>query len=261
MALLKFSKNAKKLKQLDLSYNSNATKILFQIPQYCESLEVLKLRGIEDCKLQKFSDGCCGRLRHIWLDGARLRSSSLWSFVHGMAQLRTLSLDKASEVDNQFLIHIADNCPNLTYLDLSNTKVSDLSKLVMECRQLETVMLKKLNITDDDVIGLSQSCPNLRVLHLFDNCKIGDPAIAALAQNSAALQSLSINYCRKISNTGLAMLVSCGALEELSVNSTRANDEGLWPLIEGCPNLRLIRCRGTRVSYKILELEHIVIET
>ncbi len=52
---------------------------------------------------------------------------------------------------------------------------------------------------------------------------------------------------------GVAQLVNSVHLEELSVSCTGVGDAGLLPVIESCPNLKLIRCRGCPISFRVLD--------
>lgn len=72
-------------------------------------------------------------------------------------------------------------CPNLLWLTLSGCG----------------------HITDQDVLGLLQSCRRLRRLHLENCSRITDSSLEGVAWHGHSLQTVTVDFCRNITRAGL----------------------------------------------------------
>src|SRR5262249_4325156 len=101
-----------------------------------------------------------------------------------------------SQVSDESILFIAQNCPQLKKLWLSEcTRVSDasLSLIAKTCPLLEVLDLANCEkITDASVSLITQNCQHLKMLDL-EGCTISDASISFIAQNCSKLQLLVLD--------------------------------------------------------------------
>ena len=129
-----------------------------------------------------------------------ISSSVLSEFFQGRHSLTQITLRRCSQVDDDVVRAIADNCPNLQYLNITGVKnvigrvVSDESivYLATKCRDLKYIYLKRQGISDVAVNKLSECCPRLQEINLVDCNGVTDQGIETLLSNCQLLTRISL---------------------------------------------------------------------
>eukprot|EP00899_Mesostigma_viride_P005370 jgi/Mesvir1/14834/Mv05460-RA.1 len=123
---------------------------------------------------------------------------------------------------------IADNCPDLRYLDVSGLCVQkQVVALAPKCPELRTVLMESTFATDDDVAALATHC---RHLHTLDVSYTGvqDGAIQELARMCPMLESLAVTACHNVSDNSLMAIVEhCAYFHELSWAGSAITEKGI----------------------------------
>lgn len=133
--------------------------------------------------------------------------------------LQEISFPGFKITDNN-LFGLSQKCPELIKIDLSYCQeVTNIGirHLARGCSLLKSIDISGLNITDVGISSLSEFCPFLEDVLLFDCKKITDKSLASLALNCKNLSKLSICECSAITDTGLVNL-ACSELKSLKMN-------------------------------------------
>ena len=129
-----------------------------------------------------------------------ISSSVLSEFFQGRHSLTEITLRRCSQVDDDVVRAIADNCPNLQCLNITRVKndvergVSDESivYLATKCPELKHIFLKRQGISDVAVNKLSECCPRLQEIDLVDCNEVTDQGIETLLSNCQLLTRISL---------------------------------------------------------------------
>ncbi len=141
------------------------------------------------------------------------------------------------DVTDEILTMVADNCPNLTELDLrSCNKITDtaigylaskasrlISLNLFYCTKLTDTAIESLaaarldldtldltfchNITDKGIELIAKNLPNMAYLTL-GSCNITDIGVKLIATNLHKMGCLNLNKCNKITNAGIGSIVA-----------------------------------------------------
>ncbi|KAK6204317.1 antagonist of mitotic exit network protein 1 [Scheffersomyces amazonensis] len=173
-------------------------------------------------------------------------------FQRGGKNLRKLILTGSKVVDDDFLIMISENCPNLEVLDIRACEsVSDIGiySIGNKCRNLHTVNFGRKQkghlITDTSLSKLISNNRNLSTVGLA-GCNITDKVVWELALRcSHSLQRLSLNNCPLISNQSIPII-----LASVNTNSTTNHIEQVY-----FKNLSVLELRN---NYQITSWQSII---
>ena len=180
---------------------------------------------------------------YIWsfvpvLDMGRLRRvNKAWSskLTSLMGRRKFGRRDVPENLDNQTFPAWIRQYPNIEYLDLSATRVSDVSALHSRCSSLRTLCLRSTSVADISALG---SCRALEILDI-SNTQVSD--ISALG-SCPALKALYLG-CTKVRD--ISVLQGCTELQRIDLSWTDVGD--ISPLMS-CPALyENIELRGTAV--------------
>lgn len=166
-----------------------------------------------------------------------LPSEVLAKIVHLLIKRR-----KITEETICFLLN-----PFITFLDLTNSQVSNLSIIGEKCPNLSILCLRGcLGISDSSLIQMSKSCTNLMGLSLMYNKKITDKGIEKLVENCKKLKQLDLSWCSRLTNSCLELISQhCVHLEELSVACCKLiSGSGIECVVQHCKNIKLLELRS-----------------
>ena len=118
---------------------------------------------------------------------------------------------------------------------LKNTNILLISVYTIDLAHCE-------EITNDGLINLTKSCPNLQNIDLTYCELITDNGLINLAQSCHNLQSINLTQCNLITDDGLINLAqSCPNLQTINLfGCNLITDDGLINLAQSCPNLQSI---------------------
>lgn len=139
----------------------------------------------------------------------RITDSSLLAVCTGLSNLQSLSVQSCRAISD-YGISCLYKLEKLRYLNISKCDLilgdgiikGICNKINPRLRELHMGHLG--NITDNVVICLSESLPNLTILDLgfcFD--AVTDKAVQSILKNNSNLQTLILNQCHKLTDSGL----------------------------------------------------------
>ena len=124
-----------------------------------------------------------------------------------LSQLTNNSLDLGpywENVTDDIVIAIAQNCPELTNIDLDRCS----------------------NVTDDAVIAIAQNCVGLADIHLVWCWNITNDAVIAIAENCAGLTKINLDGCYYITDAAIIALANCDYLQYCTHKGTKVTATG-----------------------------------
>lgn len=174
--------------------------------------------------------------------------------THFTTGLERLQLGPNNKITETVFSFISDYCPRLSQLSYIHAQDGCMSLDFMRrfsMRNLNQLTLKDCAlISTDRIISLARDCRNLVELSLI-NCTWSTSALRLdQAYTPAALKKLTLRACRcLVLPSILAILSSCGELEELNMQQCRLLSSNappaLMPAVEG--SVEGSRTKGLRV--------------
>mmetsp|Transcript_2379 Transcript_2379/g.6128 ORF Transcript_2379/g.6128 Transcript_2379/m.6128 type:complete len:534 (-) Transcript_2379:139-1740(-) len=229
-----------------------------------KAMPQLRELGLRDaCRLQDAVTAlpeACPLLERLDLSGCRgLSPEAMASSLPLLKNLRDLSLDAVTEVDDTFLQLIAGSlplerlsvnfCPEVTDKGLcAVARMRGQHLLELRCSDVP-------KLTDTTLLELAQSCPELHTLYVQRCAKLTDAGVAAVAQNGK-LRSLCVAHVPDVGPLACAALTrSCtDSLESLDISWCRAvSDNMLGALADACFRLASVTAWGcSQISDRFL---------
>ncbi|MES2608009.1 MAG: hypothetical protein V4544_04710 [Pseudomonadota bacterium] len=180
-----------------------------------------------------------------------LTENAIISFIENCPTLREISIDGAYVITYRMFIALSKN-PELQILDVSccvGLTNEGLMAIAENCKRLQEFHLFWCEtFTEDAVISVIKSCPELRRISLSSHSIATDKTFIAISENPK-LQILKATKCDQITNEGLmAIKKNCKELKEVKLSEYNNRFTGdaiiskntLISFIEACPKLELI---------------------
>jgi hypothetical protein len=209
----------------------------------------------------------CPNLTSLALNGCkRLTDQSLLALLQQCPSIMSLSLAHLPFISDRILTSMAEKLQKLAILSLNGCiEVKDDSIIALSrfCRNLHSLSLFSLAITDMSVQNVAENCPGLISLSIsgctqvtdtgartisrlrklqslyLNGANISDVAIVDIAQNCPLIRALSLNDCRKMTDrSAVALSLSCPGLQSLSMNACNVTAVGVKSLADRCADLR-----------------------
>ena len=76
-----------------------------------------------------------------------------------------------------------------------------------------------MRISDEGLIHIGKSCPELRDIDLYRSGAISDEGVTQIAQGCPMLESINLSYCTEITDVSLMSLSKCAKLNTLEVRA------------------------------------------
>ncbi|XP_067648958.1 F-box/LRR-repeat protein 4-like [Haliotis asinina] len=198
--------------------------------------------------IQRLNLSWCGK-------NGPISTTALTRFLGVCGQtLSCLGLSCCQFVTGDYLSLIAENCPQLTDLDLSCCRKIDGPGMMELTRitKLQKLNLYRTFVELTPLLNIIYSCPDLQHLNIGSCSRISshDDVAAALGKFSKKLRSLDLWRSRKISYIGLqAIANNCFELEELDIGwctDLHSSTGCLVSLVEKCKKLRKLFLTANR---------------
>ena len=165
-------------------------------------------------------------------------------------QLRSLTVARASDA---VLNALAENCQDLTRLDISTGTVSDagLIAIAKSCAGLRYLNVRMTrSITDSSFLVVTEYCHNIETLDVSGtDGRITDASMAAIARANTNLKALTISGTGDAITdaTMTAVGMHCPLLEELSLyEMTTITDNSMVVVGQNCKKLKSLMLHGTQ---------------
>lgn len=205
--------------------NSNQLKYLSFTDTFIDSAAVCYLSEIRDLSLQTLHLRACQQLSNegivklssyqkslAELDVAlcpRVTDASLLAICSGLPNLKSLSVQRCRAVTD---LGISDlwKLDKLANLNISECELIQGQGILKGLCQKPNLKFKELrlshlgNISDDIVIRIAESLPNLTVLDLgFCYNAVTDRSVQSILSNIRYLRTLNLMMCEKVTDSGL----------------------------------------------------------
>ncbi|XP_050365694.1 uncharacterized protein LOC126784258 [Argentina anserina] len=244
---------------------SEEDDLLF-VAQTCPKLEAINLTtkpggyGVlpENGLSGLSTGGGLPRLSKVILRGRVNVSIEEWLHKLAPDHLTYLDLHYCGWVDDDAIEPIGLHCTCLSYLNLGYSDISDnclkllahgkcsetLESLVLAgCADISDNGLRLLaNISDDGLrlLANGRGLKTLKTLGLSGCSKISDDGLRWLAHGSFSktLKTLELADCTEITESGLSHLQNMTCLEELDLNSTEVDDDGVIAAVSGNQSIK-----------------------
>jgi F-box and leucine-rich repeat protein GRR1 len=251
----------------------------------CASLVVLELDGCEnvsDSAITALAQGCPD-LRVLTLRSLKLTTTCLVQVLQSqqLSQLQRLNMARLNaQVTDHVIGALAANCraarrssslllntgpqstssssgpgaaASLTQLNLSwcsrfsSTAFKNLAAAMGTA--LRSIDLTECKLTDDTIIALAESCPQLEVA-ILDACpKITDTSVIKLAGScGASLRTLSLSGCYRVTDPGIGKLSRCAPqLRYLDLSwCYKLTNSSIVQLFRDAPRMQTLLLNGCR---------------
>lgn len=152
---------------------------------------------------------------------------SLAMFDSGL-KMRKFVVTGSKVLDDLFLINVSRKCPNLEVFDIRACELvtdAGVYSVGKHCRNLRSINLGRKKrghlITDCSVSHLVRNNPNLNTIGLA-GCDVTDKVIWDIAIHcNLAVERLSLNNCRQLTNQSIPIILHSNYLPNLSVLELR----------------------------------------
>lgn len=190
----------------------------------------------------------CDKLTELDLSGCRaLTSAGMLRFAGYTKTLTKLWLKNVS-IDDEGLLLLLENNPNITVLAVSNNILTaeSLVEIGARCPNMTTLTMINIMLPEDDFINVILKCKKLVNVCIDSNTLLTDNAFAAIVVCCRDIKTISAS-CNRLSDLSLyAFAQHCHNLTQLDVNHCyEVTDKGLSVLLEWCRNLvdlRITNC-------------------
>ncbi|XP_077980989.1 uncharacterized protein LOC144436158 [Glandiceps talaboti] len=240
-----------------LNCSELSDKSFSYIAKHCPNLISLNVAytSINDKALTSLITKCT-KLEHINILGCRKLSPSILHRFSGLVKLH-LRVDAfytnigSMKNCNVNLKQVAERCPHLEFFDARNSAfLSDntVVEFATKCPKLRCMKLGLcVSLSDKCIKEMSTKLTNLKWVSLA-NCRIGDDAITALAENSPHLTHLIIAATNQKKTTDASLIsiaMYCTELQYLDIqtaehlqSSQYISDVGVSAVASNCLKLR-----------------------
>lgn len=243
---LNLLQNFPNLIALDLSGCSNIPEGSFgHIVRNCPNFIALNLSNtnVIDTDLEDLK----GILLHLLnLSGCQGITSSVFNYL--TSTLRNLNLNHCSQITEETLVGIAQNCPDLNELRICGCTGVQTFEALEQFSKLRTLRVSQSNIKDENICHLSLSltslglaeCPNLtdqgieflkplKVSRLLlDHCNIKG---STFDQLPSTLQEVFLRGCSELTGEAIKHLArTCPHLTEIDLNGVNISNDNIHSL-------------------------------
>eukprot|EP01006_Ploeotia_vitrea_P051155 TRINITY_DN67530_c5_g4_i1.p1 TRINITY_DN67530_c5_g4~~TRINITY_DN67530_c5_g4_i1.p1 ORF type:complete len:1017 (+),score=128.86 TRINITY_DN67530_c5_g4_i1:67-3117(+) len=220
------------LKLLNLAKCTTITnRALIHIAQNCHLLAYLNIGGCSQITGEAVSSVldncthlealCCHSLSGIDVDGGG--RFHLLSRVRG---LRVLDFSYCTNLSDQALVCVAQNCAALELLDISScSQVGDMGVTAVgsRCSNLNCLIMKlcsQSSLTAKGLVAIGRAPRNLKRLDLSGVTQLEDATLKTILVHLPCMKFLSLSGCKQLSDESIKMLnVNCKQLQRLDISS------------------------------------------
>jgi len=169
------------------SFGSASLSTLGKMCPNLRQVDLSGLYGITDDGVVSLLESCPGGLVKLDLSGCiNLSDESILALtrLHGET-IKVLNLDRCSRITDASLLAIANSCPLLNDLDISNCPITDSGIAALSCSE-------ELN---------------LQILSISGCSRISNRSLPFLIQLGKNLLGLNLKHCNSLSNKSVNMLM------------------------------------------------------
>ncbi|RIB15576.1 hypothetical protein C2G38_2192079 [Gigaspora rosea] len=159
------------------------------------------------------------------------------------------------------IIELASRCPKLQYLEISwsgNITDKSIYEITRSCYCLRHLGINggKNCISNKSIHEITRFIPNIQSLNLNYCKKLTDTTIHALVSSYPDLRKLDLSDCNKVTDIGIRQIAQCRNLEHLALKSLEfLSDETICIIARSCPNIshfNLEFCHVTNIAVEAI---------
>ncbi|CAG8468119.1 14839_t:CDS:2 [Funneliformis caledonium] len=188
----------------ELSFN-----FLYSIGRKCKTVESLEIRtkisNTNALMIIKF-------FSHLTsLSIKTIEPEALKTLLHGFPNLKSFSFTFPQSISKEMTTEIAKEFPPLEHLsaildlDTSSTFINTFATTQTKLKKLE--LFKCSNLTDSDLILLSEFCNQLESINLSFCQNLTDETISSLTQKNRQLKKIQLTNMPNLTNNGILFIV------------------------------------------------------
>lgn len=136
---------------------------------------------------------------------------------------------------------LMENCPHLTSLETTNSRMADegLQVLAELGTGLKTLILTSSGeFTDEGMVAMLKTCTQLQILDLYGVFSLSLPTFRAIGQYCPLLEELELSCQEGLTGAGLCAIArGCPRLRLVGIGGTAITNRGLADLLRTCPRL------------------------
>lgn len=251
------------LQSLDIMCSNLVNATIEQITAHCTNLVSVKLGNWSLMNLNSIAAVArnCHKLHRLELKKVLPSNDSDQLFLDltmSCPLLEDISLDLTA-VSDQALTHFATHCKHLKRVALENSRsvgAIGLTSIAQHCPDLMKLSLSDCTIPDAAIIVVAEWCRKLQILYLYGVRNLTDTGLAALAKSNPGITSVTLF---DLSCTGVsieAFCVYCPLIETLKIDGNKKIRDHLLPMMAA--HLRHLRilylCDGGITNEDIMQL-------
>ena len=202
--------------------------------------------------------------------------------VATMLALKKINLVGCSQITDDTLDILSQNCTELEDLILSNTSITvaglmklanfsshlqsinlnncdkiksaeGLLQLAERSPTLQHLYLRGISIEDEDLLKVAMFCPNLQSIELTSS-KLTPSGIALMTAILTSLKTLIFESYIALDEVMEIITQNCTKLEQISISSyPRITDKGGEAISRNCPHLQILRLRDAKITDRTLQ--------
>ncbi|XP_014248338.1 F-box/LRR-repeat protein 16 [Cimex lectularius] len=203
--------------------DEDAIDLVHTYPLSGKHLHSLSLRcsSVTDRGLETLIDHLQG-LYELELAGCNeITEAGLWSCL--TPRIVSLTLSDCINVADEAIGAVAQLLPSLYEFSLQAYHVTDAALGFFSPKQSTSLNILRLHscweITNNGIINIVHSLPNLTVLSLSGCSKVTDEGVELIAENLQKLRSLDLSWCSRITDSALEYIAcDLNMLEELTLD-------------------------------------------
>eukprot|EP00899_Mesostigma_viride_P005619 jgi/Mesvir1/15058/Mv14708-RA.1 len=249
-SLMAVAENCPLLLRLDVSRTGVTFAGLCAVLLNCPLLRTLVCEGLGEVAMmvQLQENDFPARLR-AWLSSPFVPSTP--TAHNTQSQLRHLNLRGGKSLFVGDLRLMLRHCPSLASLVVSDNHHLVMSTGIAEhCPQLRHLDVSNTSVTNDVLSAVAERCVRLRHLDV-SNTSVTDVVLSAVAERCARLRHLDVSWCRLLTPGIVKQITArCPRLRGLRLRGYRFDEAGALFLGEQCPGLRMLdltNCQATTV--------------
>jgi hypothetical protein len=259
----------------DVSYSTSCAKLKWAMKRrlHLGSIKIYQFSSVpEDVWTSIALTTCLDRLRELDISDSDMTDALLlpllnkcrnslkelrFRWCQGITAESAASIGECSELEvlhpndavSSRLSEIVEELPKLRECDFSYTSsLTDegVISLAMSCPDIEILNLSKCSRITDAAIASLVQCRALKRLHLSNNTQLTDAAFAGLSEGCwPKMEILDLSGLRRLSDAIFVSLArACPSLVKVVLRDTNVTDEIVWTLCELCPSILTLDFSG-----------------
>lgn len=219
----------------------------------CPNLQFVSLNGtyINDKGLIYLAKNCHNLQSVSFANCRGITDSGLIDLSKECFNLQDVNFDSCPQITSKGLMHLIANCPKLKTINASQMNDEVLKLLADNCPNLQRVVCFPVDsegiITNNGLVHLDK-CRFLQTIRISNCAGINERGLEYLLNKCFNLQEISLNDCIRLGSGPMHLESTCPNLLRLELNNCRTSDD-FWKFTINCPNLEAVISGGEGMKH------------